>query len=313
MKTILKKASAAVMALAVMGAAVAFDVPGKMTAKAASADGVCESDHTTAWDNTTEFMINGDYYLDHSVEINAEIDITGDVTLCLNGKTITAVSDTRIFNVKNGGTLTICDCNGRGEIIGGAVSNNGGDNNGGAVYVDKGGTFTLSGGTIRGNSAIRGGGVYVNDNGKFTMSGGKILGNTAGQEGGGVYVNSKGEFEMTGGEISGNTVEYIVDNNNGGGGVYTAGTFTMSGKSKISGNTVGNIATGEYHFGGGVCVSGSSAKFEMKDGEISGNKAGYGGGVYVAGGTFEMTGGKIDTNTETRLYGWASGDYQTLR
>ena len=89
---------------------------------------------------------------------------------------------------------------------------------GGGVYVWRGGTFTMSGGEISGNTANMGGGVYVN-NGTFTMSGGKISGNTAITRsdglgsGGGVYVYSDGTFTKTGGTIYGYSVDDTVNSN----------------------------------------------------------------------------------------------------
>ena len=82
------------------------------------------------------------------------------------------------------------------------------DSVGAGVYVN-GGTFQMYSGSIRENTALRnGGGVYVDgDTGKFTMSGGTIEGNTSSGEnygdGGGVYING-GTFTMTGGSITNN-------------------------------------------------------------------------------------------------------------
>jgi len=60
------------------------------------------------------------------------------------------------------------------------TNNNG---NGGGVSVDGNGTFTMKGGTIKGNTAGStgttsgyGGGVYVGDNGRFSKTGGTIYG-----------------------------------------------------------------------------------------------------------------------------------------
>jgi hypothetical protein len=70
------------------------------------------------------------------------------------------------------------------------------------------GTFTLSGGTISGNSvqgekAARGGGVYL-VGAMFTMSGGTISDNRA-KQGGGVLQGNDSTFTMKGGTISGNS------------------------------------------------------------------------------------------------------------
>jgi TolB-like protein len=76
-----------------------------------------------------------------------------------------------------------------------------------SIYVS-GGTFTMQGGTISGNTAnsgnsnCGGGGVYVNSNGIFTMKGGTISGNNSEGVGGGVNING-GTFTKTGGTING--------------------------------------------------------------------------------------------------------------
>jgi hypothetical protein len=119
-------------------------------------------------------------------------------------------------------------------------------NTGGGVYVS-GGTFTMSGGTISGNSANYGGGVYA-DGGTFTMSGGTINGNTATNYGGGVYMDG-GTFTMSGGTISGNTAT------NYGGGVYvgSGGTFTKQSGGVIYGSDGRNLKNSAA-YGSAVCV-----------------------------------------------------------
>ncbi|GHV93869.1 hypothetical protein AGMMS50293_01890 [Spirochaetia bacterium] len=131
------------------------------------------------------------------------------------------------------------------------------------------------------NTSGDGGGVYVDINGVFTMNNGAtISGNTADNGGGGVYVDTDGVFTMNNGAtISGNTAD------NGGGGVNVyEGTFTMNG-----GIISGNNAT---YDGGGVNVYGGT--FTMLGGTIEDNGAGnYGGGVYLSSETFTMSGGRI--------------------
>jgi TolB-like protein len=173
-------------------------------------------------------------------------------------------------------------------MTGGTISANTANQSGGGVRVYSG-SFTMSIGTISGNTAAHGGGVYVY-NGSFVMSGGTINGNTASSNGGGVDVGSNtgnAVFTMTGGTISGNTAK----NNNGGGVRVYSGSFTMSGGG-ISGNTTA--------YGGGVYVN--RGAFEMTGGTIggntaSGNNGGGGGGVYVSGGNFTMSDGEISKNT----------------
>jgi len=145
--------------------------------------------------------------------------------------------------------------------------------------------------------------VRVNAGGTFTMKAGAVLQNNRAINGGGVY--SSGSFTMSGGEISVNTASTSSNSSNSyGGGVYFSGsgTFTMSGGSKITNNTVtSGSGTGG---GGGVYVT--TGTFTMNNGTMSGNTAsstsgsGLGGGVYVSGGssggTFNMYGGGVYNN-----------------
>ena len=74
----------------------------------------------------------------------------------------------------------------------------------GAVHVYNGGSFIMSGGTIKNNSSH--GGVTVASGGSFTISGGSITENTSSSGyGGGVTVESGATFTQTGGSVTGNT------------------------------------------------------------------------------------------------------------
>ena len=111
------------------------------------------------------------------------------------------------------------------------------DNTGSGVGIANMSTVTMSGGTISINRASQtnynnGGGVH-NGSGTFTMTGGTISGNTATGNGGGV--NNEDTFTMTGGIISGNTAT------TNGGGVYQKTYYTymkISGNPVIAGNNV---------------------------------------------------------------------------
>jgi hypothetical protein len=140
-------------------------------------------------------------------------------------------------------------------MTGGTISgntNNNDNHSGGGVYVD--GTFTMSGGTINNNTGTKAGGVWVN--GIFTMSGEAAVTENTGS---GVLANTGGTFTMDGGTISGNSTS-----NTEGGGVYAAGTFTMN-----NGTIKGNRGS----LGGGVFVTSAGspqAKFTMTGGTITG-------------------------------------------
>ena len=105
-----------------------------------------------------------------------------NLSIDLNGHTITAANNQRAFNISNGGTLEIKDSVGKGIIQGnGTVTGHGG-----AIYMEgSGSALTISGGTIQGFTAsTSGGGVYMSG-GTFNMTGGAIENCTA-SEGAGV-------------------------------------------------------------------------------------------------------------------------------
>jgi hypothetical protein len=181
---------------------------------------------------------------------------------------------------------------------GGSIRGNTGSNvaSGGGVAIWNNATFTMNGGVISGNSAGRGGGVVLDgSNGTFTMYGGSIRDNSSTSNGGGVLLNgNSGTFTMYGGSIRDNT------GGDGGGVVIQSGSqFTMDG-GVISGNKAvrgGGVDSG----GGGVGVfGGNNSTFTMNGGVISGNKAGNGGGVFVdPGEQFTKNGGVIYGDTDT--------------
>ncbi|MHC6204365.1 hypothetical protein ACYULU_14390 [Breznakiellaceae bacterium SP9] len=123
------------------------------------------------------------------------------VTLILKGggvaRTIDLAGTGSLFTIK-GGTLILDE-----NIT--LRGNN--SNNAALVTVEIGGVLKMrDSAKIEDNTGgSNGGGVFVNDGGTFTMSGGIISGNTGGSNGGGVYVNTNGTFTKNGGEISGNT------------------------------------------------------------------------------------------------------------
>ncbi|GHV77875.1 hypothetical protein AGMMS49942_26960 [Spirochaetia bacterium] len=73
---------------------------------------------------------------------------------------------------------------------------------GGLTAAPGGGSVTLSW-TDPGGSFTSGGGVRVESDGTFTMTGGTISGNTASGNGGGVWVGNTGNFIKDGGTING--------------------------------------------------------------------------------------------------------------
>ena len=221
------------------------------------------------------------------------VPVGANVILDLNAHTInrglteeTAVADGNVVYV-NGGKFELDETSGEvpcGGITGGADI---GDGVGGGVYVNNGGTFTLTNGEILSNYALDlGGGVYVNS-GTFIMNGG-LLYNNKSVYGGGLCLDWAGSFIMNGGEIGSNSAK------GQGGGVYVCAfestvEFIMNG-GWICNNT-SQDSGGGVHFQG---EEGDTAKniFTMNGGEISGNSAQKGGGgVSLRHSTFIMSEG----------------------
>jgi hypothetical protein len=205
-------------------------------------------DFSTTGKTNWNSSIGGDYKEVWLIGDNKTITLSGTGSLIRTAANQTFVLDGPALKGNGGNNnMPLVDIvsNSAVELLSGAIQDNTNTYNhtGGGVRVD-GGTFTMEGGTVSGNtvnsSTFGGGGVYVGG-GTFTMKDGTVSGNTANGYGGGVNVDSKGTFTMEGGTVSGNTA-----NGSGGGVDVTGGTFTMEGGT-VSGNTA-------YLFGGGVYV-----------------------------------------------------------
>ena len=287
------------------GSAYPYAVIEASSAHTHAQDGVI-TNFETVLDTAGGALAAGNYYLACDVTLSADLNVSGGVTLCLNGHVLTGTGTGSVVTVGSDADFTLCDCREGGEGVvneingadyNGGVITGGGAQFGGGVYVD-GGTFAMSGGSIAGNTAFSGGGVYV-VGGRFTMSGGSVADNDASESdgttghGGGVYVGLGDDgisaFEMSGSaEIAGNRATRR------GAGVYVAegSTFLMKG-----GAITDNIISGYYVPGGGVCVW--DGAFTMEGGSVSRNEATHGGGVCVRNGTFNLDGGRIEDNAST--------------
>ena len=235
-------------------------------------------------------LSEGTYYLATDLALEApantqfgSIQITENVTLCLNGHTITVKANREAFKITKSvdtpsPTLTLTDCQSGGQIThDSSFLGNG-------VNLSENCNFIMYGGSITGNTTSggenitwRSGGVWVRDNSTFTMYGGSITGNTTVWSGGGVHVGGSGKFYMHGGTISGNYASSNSGSSGGGVHISSGSTFTMTGGS-ITGNNAGT--------GGGVYVSSDvgygnsiltlSGAVQIKDNVCNGTKGSNG-------------------------------------
>ena len=123
-----------------------------------------DTPHTSpAWQKwstpSNNTLTGGSYYLSTDVTLTQPITITGHVNLCLNGNTIKRSDGSSPFQVTEGGSLTICDCQTTGQLTGGITATGGnigiygGTISNGAYAVDLGGSATL---TLSGSPVLTG-------------------------------------------------------------------------------------------------------------------------------------------------------------
>ena len=228
---------------------------------------------STAWDGTTTVPVAAgetkSLYLSGSLPtVYTELLLSQkkNLTLCLNGKTLSATQSITSYNhirVTDNAALTIVDCTGTGVVKGTVPATvNGGA--GGVAYVADGGTITIRGGTLTGGVASTGGAIVVDAGGTLNIEGGEISGNLVQTgNGGAIYVKNGGVVNMTGGTISGNQV---VTGNGGAIYVEAGGIVNLFGGT-ITGNTASGLGGGIYvEEGGTLNVQGAP--------KVTGNTAG---------------------------------------
>ena len=226
-----------------------------------------------AWDGTTTVPVatgeTKSVYLSGALpNVSTELLLSREkkLTLCLNGKTLSATNSITSYNhirVTDNAALTIVDCTGTGVVKGTVPATvNGGA--GGIAYVADGGTITIKGGKLTGGVASTGGAIVVDAGGTLNIEGGEISGNLVQTgNGGAIYVKKGGVVNITGGKISGNRV---VTGNGGAIYVEAGGTVNLFGGT-ITGNTASGLGGGIYvEEGGTLNVQGAPV--------VTGNTAG---------------------------------------
>ena len=230
--------------------------------------------------HTINFSVNGTLKVSGAELALSNVCLDGQSQ---NGQTWRAPGVT----VESGGTLKMeensCIQN---------FTNSASNGSGGGVYVGRGSTMTMNGGTIKDCSASDGGGIYAA--GAVVLNGGTISGCKAVgsyRSGGGIYIDSSGSLTMGGGSIESCTAS------NWGGGVFAQGTFELTG---------GSITHCSALSGGGVHIH--SATTTLNGGTIKDCSASYGGGVYIAriSSTLKMINGSIESCTASN---WGGGVY----
>ena len=228
--------------------------------------------------------------------------------VCVRGGIFTMKGGTINSNEADSGGAVYVD-GGSFTMSGGTISNNDAARGGGVSVIS--GSFTMSGtdAKIQDNEASSdliggiGGGVYVGG-GTFTMTDGTISGNTAWQNaGGGIYVNG-GNVSVSDGSIDNNSADV-------GGGVYVAsGSVEIAGSVTIQDNILSDtefkgtelyIGAENLTISGGVIQNGVYSSMDIPSYAIYSEK------------TFAMTGSPTITDCAITLKQGAHIDVQGLR
>ncbi|MEE3493488.1 hypothetical protein, partial [Ruminococcus sp.] len=270
--------------------------------------------------NDTSSLSAGSYYLSADAYTNNTISINGNVTLDLNGQGFYYKGTAQLFEVQNGGLLTIIDSG----SVKPTQSFESGDNYGHIATVGWDGntprtleyyvTETSASGITTSESLVKytatakgfivaendGGAasvVKVESGGTFNLEGGMLTMKNSAIYSGDAHdahiIMNAGTVNLEGGYVCGG------QDTGWGGGIYSSGTINMTG---------GVVAANAGQSGGGICVNGGT--MNMSGGVISGNwtnnsssnidlenQAYDGGGVYVSyGGTLNLSGGYITNN-----------------
>ncbi len=267
----------------------------------------------------SEIAGDGSYYLTNVVTLDEKWVCSYDISLCLNGYSITADGDFDAIEVGAGKSFTLSDCNGtNGQyafrwLYALAPKWN-------PTKLDDGTNtkFIIDGGVITHAKSMSGRGVLVSDGASFTMYGGAIVGNMVETAGAGVSVAATASFSMYGGEITANVLSAEGSSGGGiwsagtvviggsaqilrnsalrgdggsGGGIYSSGTLTLTGSAAVRDNTIrNNTSSTNAAFGGGIYSAGTLTIAE--NAEVTGNSitngGANGGGVYAAGGSVTL-------------------------
>ena len=218
---------------------------------------------------------------------------TLNLTIDLNGHTITGTGSASVMTLKRTGTSTTYKWNiyiddtsaeKTGTVTGGRGAT------GGAITVSgvtKNDTLTIKGGNFKNNTTTgNGGAIYLNGTTGNTLNidGGVFEGNIANGNGGAIYATL---VIVNGGTFKANEAKNTAY---GGGAIYGTSTLTVKG-----GTFTGNTATG---FGGALYAA---SALTISGGTITGNTANYGGGIAAKASkpVVNITAGQIYGNTAT--------------
>lgn len=274
------------------------------------------------WTGVSGISESGHYVLEDDLVLTANRTIADniDVTLCLNGHTISG--DVSLLTVRYGATLTICDHKNGDGTWAGTMSSGFTGTSGGVLYAYDGATVNVYGGNFYhtatckmaglmgignkgagatlniydglfsgGTTTGDGGNFYIYEGATMNVYGGTIQNGTSAGNGGNIRAHSKTAVNVYGGTIQNGTAKT-------GGNIYI-GTVAQKAEVtdyaslSITGGTVQNgSATGSR--GGNIAVI-NAAKGTISGGQI------LGGTTTNDGGSIIVSRFDADTHSDTTL------------
>lgn len=133
----------------------------------------------TKWNSTDSLpTASGNYYLANDINLDTTQDVSNDINICLNGKTIKSNTSAYAITVKNNASLTITDCLDNGKL---------------ECSIKNYGSFNMYAGTLQNGYNLR-----TEPDSKMALSGNsKFIGDVISKGNAETKINGNSEFQGT--------------------------------------------------------------------------------------------------------------------
>lgn len=133
----------------------------------------------TKWNSTDSLpTASGNYYLANDINLDTTQDVSNDINICLNGKTIKNNTSAYAITVKNNASLTITDCLDSGKL---------------ECWIDNYGSFNMYAGTLQSGYEL-----YTEPDSKMALSGNsKFIGDVISKGNAETKIDGNSEFQGT--------------------------------------------------------------------------------------------------------------------
>lgn len=158
------------------------------------------------WNSTNSLpTASGNYYLANDINLDTTQDVSNDINICLNGKTIKSNTSAYAIKVKNNASLTITDCLDSGKL---------------ECSIKNYGSFNMYAGTLQDGYNLR-----TEPDSKMALSGNsKFIGDVISKGNAETKIDGNSEFQGT----------LIIDELTSDSRAYIGGNAKITGKIKIS-------------------------------------------------------------------------------